>query len=62
MKNNRSENKFEFSTWVHFAEEDYLSAKVLFEEEIYNQVCFHAQQSVEKMLKAFFSVHSLFSL
>ncbi len=39
--------------WLKYAEDDLKSAKVLYREEIYNQVCFHAQQCVEKSLKAY---------
>ena len=42
-----------FSNWLQFAKEDFLSAKALLNEGIYNQVCFHSQQAAEKMLKAF---------
>lgn len=37
--------------WLVFAREDLHSAEVLLREGIYNQVCFHAQQCVEKGLK-----------
>jgi len=37
--------------WFHFAGEDLRMAKLAFEEQIYNQVCFHIQQSAEKSLK-----------
>lgn len=39
--------------WLHYAGEDLRSAEILFKEEIYSQTCFHAQQCVEKSLKAF---------
>jgi HEPN domain-containing protein len=38
--------------WCAFAENDLETAEVLLREAIWNQVCFHAQQSVEKYLKA----------
>lgn len=38
--------------WLKLASEDLASAKVLLKENIYNQVCFHAQQTAEKSLKA----------
>jgi HEPN domain-containing protein len=38
--------------WFHFAEEDLRMAKLALKEGIYNQVCFHSQQAVEKALKA----------
>lgn len=40
------------SEWIVFAHEDLHAAQVLAEAQIWNQVCFHAQQSVEKLLKA----------
>jgi HEPN domain-containing protein len=39
--------------WVRFAEGDLRSARVLLREAVYNEVCFHSQQCVEKLLKAF---------
>ena len=41
------------AAWVRFAEEDLQMAGLAMEEVIWNQVCFHAQQAVEKLLKAF---------
>jgi HEPN domain-containing protein len=38
--------------WLSFAREDLRVAKLVMTEEIYNQVCFHAQQCAEKSLKA----------
>jgi HEPN domain-containing protein len=37
--------------WLTFAQEDLKVAEVIFDQAIYNQVCFHAQQCVEKALK-----------
>ena len=37
--------------WLAFAREDLQVAEAVMDEEIYNQVCFHSQQSVEKALK-----------
>ncbi len=42
----------ESKRWLRFAEEDLQMAQLAASQEIYNQVCFHAQQSVEKALKA----------
>lgn len=39
--------------WLSFAEDDILTAKIALENKIYNQVCFHSQQAVEKLLKGF---------
>ncbi len=65
---NKNESRYEH--WLSFAEEDLNSAKALLEVGIYNQVCFHAQQVVEKSLKAFLKnkginlpkTHNLFEL
>lgn len=37
--------------WLSFAREDLRVAEVVLDEGLYNQVCFHAQQCVEKALK-----------
>lgn len=37
--------------WLAFAQEDLQVAELVWERQIYNQVCFHAQQCVEKALK-----------
>ena len=37
--------------WLAFAREDLQVAEAVMDEEIYNQVCFHSQQSVKKALK-----------
>ncbi len=39
--------------WLEFAREDLILAGAALEKGIYNQVCFHAQQGVEKALKGF---------
>lgn len=41
------------NNWFIFAEEDLKLAKYSLKEKIYNQVCFHSQQGVEKMLKGY---------
>lgn len=41
----------EAERWFRFAEEDLRVAALVFEEQIYTQTCFHAQQAVEKTLK-----------
>jgi len=38
--------------WLEFAKEDLRMAEFALEAQIYNQTCFHAQQCVEKCLKA----------
>ncbi len=44
--------------WLEFAREDFVLAEVALEKKIYNQVCFHAQQGVEKALKGFLRTQS----
>ena len=39
--------------WLQYATDDLKSSKVLLSEKLYNIACFHAQQAVEKLLKAF---------
>ena len=39
--------------WVEFAVEDLKMAKLAMKEKIYNQVCFHSQQAVEKIFKGY---------
>jgi len=41
------------NNWFVFAEEDIKMAELAFKEKIYNQVCFHSQQGVEKILKGY---------
>lgn len=38
--------------WLQHADTDLRSAKILLREGIYNIVCFHSQQAVEKLFKA----------
>src|SRR3989338_6999317 len=44
------------NNWFEFAKEDLIVARASLEQLVYNQVCFHAQQGVEKMLKGFLAV------
>ena len=37
--------------WLGFAQSDLAAARVVFDAGLYNQVCFHAQQCVEKAVK-----------
>ncbi len=39
--------------WFEFALQDLKMAELALEEKIYNQVCFHSQQAVEKAMKGF---------
>jgi HEPN domain-containing protein len=38
--------------WLEFARQDLQMAELAFNEGIYNQVCFHSHQCIEKCLKA----------
>lgn len=38
--------------WLSLAKEDLKVAQIVLKERIYNQVCFHSQQTAEKLLKA----------
>jgi HEPN domain-containing protein len=42
----------EADRWLAFAREDLRIAELAMNEGLYNQVCFHAEQCVEKVLKA----------
>ncbi len=43
--------------WFARADDDIRSGKILFEECLYNPVCFHAQQAAEKLFKGFLASH-----
>ena len=43
--------------WLRFAAEDMQMAELALKAEIFNQTCFHAQQCVEKVLKAWLAHH-----
>jgi len=45
--------KEEAKRWLDFAHEDLRMAELASTEKIYNQVCYHSQQCVEKTLKGF---------
>lgn len=45
--------KESFKKWLDFACEDLSIAEIALKEKIFNQVCFHSQQCVEKVLKGF---------
>jgi len=38
--------------WLDFAREDLHMAKLAMHDALFNQVCFHAQQAAEKILKS----------
>jgi len=42
----------ETDQWIEYAGNDLRAADVLLDADVYNQVCFHAQQCVEKVFKA----------
>ena len=42
----------ETDRWLVFAREDLRIAELAMNEGLYNQVCFHSEQCVEKVLKA----------
>lgn len=42
----------ESDRWLEFARQDIRIAELALEEGFYNQVCFHSEQCVEKVLKA----------
>lgn len=44
--------------WLRFVTDDLRSGEVLLREGIFNMVCFHSQQAVEKTLKAFLRHHA----
>ena len=43
--------------WLQYASDDLKSAKVLLAVGVYNIACFHAQQAVEKLFKAFMAAY-----
>jgi HEPN domain-containing protein len=43
--------------WLQYAADDLKSSKVLLSEGVYNIACFHAQQAVEKLLKAYIAAY-----
>ncbi|MBE0067965.1 HEPN domain-containing protein [Thermoanaerobacterium thermosaccharolyticum] len=47
------ENYDEYKQWLNYAEDDFIAAKELLKSRLYNVVCFHSQQSIEKHLKAY---------
>ncbi|MDQ2831011.1 MAG: HEPN domain-containing protein [Chloroflexota bacterium] len=44
-------------SWVEYATVDLRAAEVLYDADLWGQTCFHAQQCVEKMLKAALIAH-----
>lgn len=44
--------------WLKFVIDDLRAAEILLREAIFNMVCFHSQQAVEKSLKSFLRHHN----
>jgi len=49
----------ETEEWFRIASEDLESADALMERKLFRMVCYHAQQAVEKILKALMSEHEI---
>ncbi len=49
----------EAEAWLKISAEDLQSAEVLFERRLFRMACYHAQQSVEKILKALLADHEV---
>jgi HEPN domain-containing protein len=49
----------EAEAWLRISGEDLKSAEVLFERRLFRMACYHAQQSIEKILKALLSDHDV---
>jgi HEPN domain-containing protein len=49
----------EYRAWLKYADDDLMAAKHLLKTELFNQVCFHCHQAVEKLLKAFLIRHEV---
>ena len=45
------------NNWFEFAKDDLRMAELALQEKIFNQECFHSQQVVEKVLKAYVGAH-----
>ncbi len=41
------------ASWLKSADDDVKSSEILMKSNLYNPVCFHCQQAVEKLLKGF---------
>ncbi len=51
--------KKEAEEWIKIAMEEFQSAEYLFEKSLFRMVCYHAQQTVEKVLKALLVEHEI---
>ena len=43
--------------WLRYVHDDLQSAKVLLKAGIFNMVCFHSQQAVEKLFKSIIATY-----
>ena len=48
----------EENNWFEFAKEDLIVARISLREGVYNQVCFHSHQGVEKTLTGYLAAKS----
>ncbi len=51
--------KRETEEWIKIAKEDIQSAEYLFDKFLFRMACYHAQQNVEKILKAVLTEHEI---
>jgi len=49
----------EAEAWLKISAEDLQSAEVLFERKLFRMACYHAQQSIEKSIKALLTDHEI---
>jgi HEPN domain-containing protein len=45
--------------WIKIANEEFQSARYLFDKSLFRMVCYHSQQTVEKILKAVLVEHEV---
>ncbi|MGI1689953.1 HEPN domain-containing protein [Thermoanaerobacter uzonensis] len=49
----------EYKQWLEYADSDYKAAAELLKTDLHNIVCFHAQQTIEKFLKAYLVLNGI---
>ncbi|HHW58426.1 MAG TPA: HEPN domain-containing protein [Clostridia bacterium] len=49
----------EYKQWLEYADSDYKAAAELLKTDLHNIVCFHAQQAIEKFLKAYLVLNGI---
>jgi HEPN domain-containing protein len=49
----------EAEAWLKISAEDLQSAEVLFERKLFRMACYHAQQCIEKIMKALLADHEI---